>query len=193
MRTLRTLRLRLVPVTVENAASLWNVLQQPDLRMYQDLPSVGVAAFSDMVSKRPKQLHPATSGRFEWLVHLTGVRSPVGWVSLRIGENDIASGEIGYSIVRDFRNRGIATEAVRALVSEAFESARLARVNAYCVPENEASRRVLERAGFHFQATLPHGATVSGQPVDVQMHRTERESWAYSGNSIDMPASGYPA
>jgi ribosomal-protein-alanine N-acetyltransferase len=193
MRTITTRRLRLVPVTVENAGSLWNVLQQPDLRAFQDLPNVGAAAFAEMVAKRPRHLNPAATGRFEWLIYVASAQRPVGWVSLRIAERDPATGEVGYSLVRDFRNKGIATEAVRALVEEAFDRARLARVHAYCVPENKASRRVLERVGFRFEGTLPHGATVSGQPVDVLMHTVDRETWCQSGNSIVMPASAYPA
>ena len=193
MRIIRTARLRLVPVTAQNAATLWSVLQQPDLRTYQDLPSVGIAAFTEMVAKRPKILHPGASGRFEWLVFLARVRKPVGWVSLRIAERDIASGEIGYSIVRDFRGQGVATEAVRTLIDEAFDQAGLSRVNAYCVPENSASRRVLSNVGFSYEGVLPHGATVSGHPVDVLMHRLEREAWRQSGNSMVMPASAYPA
>jgi ribosomal-protein-alanine N-acetyltransferase len=193
MRTIRTQRLRLVPVTVENAGSLWNVLQQPDLRTYQDLPSLGAAAFNDLVAKRPKHFRPGASGRFEWLIYLDGRRKPVGWVSLRVAERDLASGEIGYSVVRDVRGRGVASEAVRALIEEAFERAALSRINAYCVPENAPSRRLLERLGFRFEGTLPHGATVSGQAVDVLMHRMDRETWLQSGNSIVMPASGYPA
>lgn len=189
MKLLRTSRLRLVPVTVQNAGALWNVLQQPDLRTYQDLPSVGAAAFAEMVAKRPRTLGPGTSGRFEWLVFMPRVRKPAGWVSLRIAEREPAAGEIGYSIVRDFRGRGIATEAVRALTDEAFESAGLARLNAYCVPENGASRRVLENIGFVYEGILPHGATVSGHPVDVLMHRLDRDQWNQSGKSIVMPAS----
>jgi RimJ/RimL family protein N-acetyltransferase len=193
MRTIRTLRLKLVPVTVQNAGALWNVLQQPDLREYQDLPSVGVATFTDMVSKRPKRLRPGASGRFEWLVHLSRVRRPVGWVSLRISERDLATGEIGYSILRDFRRRGVATEAVQLLLREAFEEARIIRVNAYCVPENVGSRRVLEHLAFTLESTLPHGATVNGHAVDVLMHRLDRERWVQSGNSMVMPADAYPA
>lgn len=193
MRTLRTGRLRLVPVTVDNAGSLWNVLQQPDLRTYQDLPSLGAAAFTDLVAKRPRVLRPGASGRFEWLIYVDGVRKPVGWVSLRIADRDLATAEIGYSIVREFRGQGIAAEAVRALLEEAFERAALTRVNAYCVPQNEPSRRLLERLGFKFEGTLPHGATVSGHTVDVLMHRMDRATWRQSGNSIVMPASGYPA
>lgn len=193
MRTIRTERLRLTPVTVQNAGALWNVLQQPDLRMYQELPSVGAAAFADMVSKRPRVLRPGTSGRFEWLVYVTRVRKPVGWVSLRVAERDLATGEIGYSIVRDFRGRGIASEAVRVLMDEAFTQGGLTRINAYCLPENKPSRRLLERLSFVPEGTLPRGATVNGHIVDVLMHKMERDRWFQSGNSIVMPASAYPA
>jgi RimJ/RimL family protein N-acetyltransferase len=193
MRIIRTERLRLTPVTVQNAGALWHVLQQPDLRTFQELPSVGAAAFVDMVAKRPKVLRPGASGRFEWLVHVQRIRKPVGWVSLRIAERDLTTAEIGYSIVRDFRGRGIATEAVRSLIDEAFAQAGLTRVNAYCLPENTPSRRVLERLGFSQEGVLPRGATVNGHIVDVLMHRMDRERWTQSGNSIVMPASAYPA
>lgn len=193
MRTLRTERLRLTPVSVQNAGTLWTVLQQPDLRSYQELPNVGAAAFTDMVSKRPKVLRAGTSGRFEWLVYVNRIRKPVGWVSLRIAERDLQTGEIGYSIVRDFRGRGIAREAVCALLDEAFTQAGLVRINAYCLPENMPSRRLLERLGFSSEGVLPRGATVNGHIVDVLMHRMERERWAQSGNSIVIPASAYPA
>lgn len=193
MRTIRTQRLRLVPVTTQNAVSLWQVLQQPDLRAYQDLPSVGAPVFVDMVGKRPASLRPDVTGRFEWLIHLPRSRRPAGWVSLRIADRDPNSGEVGYSVVREHRGRGIATEALRALVDEAFTAAKLTRVYAYCVPENEPSRKVLERTGFTVEATIPRGATVSGRPVDVLMHRIDRHAWSQSGNSMVIPASGYPA
>lgn len=193
MKIMRTERLRLTPVTVQNAGTLWTVLQQPDLRAYQELPNVGAAAFTDMVGKRPKVLRPSTSGRFEWLVYVNRIRKPVGWVSLRIAERDLATGEIGYSIVRDFRGQGIATEAVRALLDQAFTEGGLTRINAYCLPENMPSRRLLEKLGFSGEGVLPRGATVNGHIVDVLMHRMERERWAQSGNSIVIPASAYPA
>jgi RimJ/RimL family protein N-acetyltransferase len=193
MRTIRTERLRLAPVTVQNAGTLWRVLQQPDLRTYQELPSVGAVAFTDMVAKRPKALRPGISGRFEWLIYVQRIRKPVGWVSLRIAERDLTTGEIGYSIVRDFRGRGVATEAVRALLDEAFTEGGLTRINAYCLPENAPSRRLLERLSFASEGTLPRGATVNGHIVDVLMHRMDRERWVQSGNSMVIPASAYPA
>jgi RimJ/RimL family protein N-acetyltransferase len=63
--------------------------------------------------------------------------------------------EIGYSIHPSFRNSGYATEAVKALVIWAFGQRRVQRVVADTMPSNQASRRVLEKAGFGDTGTRP--------------------------------------
>lgn len=184
MRTIQTQRLRLVPVGEENAEALWDVLQEPDLRDFQDLPDLDIAQFRRTVAARPKTLQASVVGRFEWLVYFAepeedgaGKNEPLGWVSLRIAERTPTGAEIGYSVVRAYRGRGIATEAVAALVGEGFDQAHLQQVRAYCVPENSASRAVLRRAGFHDEGTVRHGATVQGQAVDVVAHSIDRARW----------------
>lgn len=171
--------MRLVPVTSENAGVLWDVLQTPDLRDYQDLPDIDVAQFQRSVAGRPQRLEPGAAGRFEWLVYFdhSSDGEPVGWVSLRISERTRSTAEIGYSVVRSYRGRGIASEAVATLVDEGFKAALLHRIRAYCVPENRSSRAVLQRNGFEDDGVLPHGATVQGQPVDVIAHSLDRKRW----------------
>lgn len=56
--------------------------------------------------------------------------------------------EIGYSVLARFRNKGYATEAVKALVMWAFEHPQVKRVVAEALAENQASIRVLDKAGF---------------------------------------------
>jgi ribosomal-protein-alanine N-acetyltransferase len=177
MRTIGTPRLRLVPVTLENADQLWNVLQQPDLREYQDLPEVDRPQFRRMVAARPRSLTPGSWGRFEWLIYIEGVEDAIGWASLRIAERSTSAGEVGYSILREYRGRGFASEALRGIVDEAFSSLEMRRVRAYCVPDNVPSRRVLRNAGFEEDGVLPHGATVHGKPVDVLGFVLERVRW----------------
>ena len=183
----------MAPVTPANAEQLWQLLQQPDLRTYQDLPNLGLRAFEEMVAARPARLTVRSPGRFEWLVQIALTAHNVGWVSLRIAQHELHGGEIGYSILREHRGQGIATEAVRALLAEAFEIAGLGRVKAFCVPENLPSRSLLDRLNFEPDGVLPHGATVSGKPVDVLVHRLERARWLQSGKAMEMPASAYPA
>jgi RimJ/RimL family protein N-acetyltransferase len=178
MRTILTERLRLEPVTPANADVLWRVLQEPDLRDYQDLPDIDRGQFARAVSERPARLEPGATGRFEWLVRLAGDGdSALGWLSLRIADRTRSTAEIGYSIVREHRGAGYATEAVGALIADGFNIAQLARIRAYCVPGNVSSRAVLHRIGFEDDGILPHGATVQGQPVDVIAFSLERERW----------------
>ena len=102
-------------------------------------------------------------------------------------EADRTTAEIGYSVVRAYRGRGIATEAVAALIDEGFTRARLREIRAYCLPENVSSRAVLQRNGFEDDGTLPRGATVQGRPVDVIAHTLEREQWAKASARVWRP------
>jgi ribosomal-protein-alanine N-acetyltransferase len=173
-----TRRLRLVPVTEANAGRLWQVLQEPDLRDFQDLPNLNRAQFQRAVGQRPKHFRPGAVGRFEWLMQLArGDDGPMGWVSLRVGDADRSAAEIGYSVVGRFRRQGYANEAVEALISEGFHRGELRRIRAYCVRENRASRAVLARNDFEEDGTLARGATVKGHPVDVVAYVLERADW----------------
>ncbi|MBO4207572.1 GNAT family N-acetyltransferase [Micromonospora echinofusca] len=61
---------------------------------------------------------------------------------------------IGYSLLPDWRGRGVASRAVRLLARWAFSSAGIARLSAGTIGENVASWRVLERVGFRREGLL---------------------------------------
>ncbi len=187
MRTIRTARLRLEPVTAANAGALWDVLQEPELRDYQDLPNVNRAQFVRTVGSRPTRFGPGSTGRFEWLVHPVEGSETLGWISLRILESSRTTAEIGYSVVRAHRGKGFATEAVAALVDEGFRRTRVQRMRAYCLPENLPSRAVLRNNGFEDEGMLPHGATVGGKPVDVILHSLDRSRWSALSEASAAP------
>jgi ribosomal-protein-alanine N-acetyltransferase len=56
--------------------------------------------------------------------------------------------ELGYGVHPDFRNRGYATEATRALVEWGLSQPAVGRVIAKCDPANAPSVRVLEKIGM---------------------------------------------
>jgi RimJ/RimL family protein N-acetyltransferase len=59
--------------------------------------------------------------------------------------------EVLYALRKDRWGQGLATEAARASVRFGFEQADLARLIALAVPENIASRRVMEHLGFQYE------------------------------------------
>jgi RimJ/RimL family protein N-acetyltransferase len=175
MKSLATARLALDPVTTSNARELWRVLGMPDLRRFQDIPRLRAEEFERQVRARPARLAPRITGRFEWIVRLAG--EPIGWISLRINERTAETGEIGYSLIEAARGHGYATEALTAVVDEAFGVTNLGELQACCVPENAASRAVLDRAGFGEIRLLRGGAMIRGRHVDVLLYALYRGAW----------------
>jgi ribosomal-protein-alanine N-acetyltransferase len=58
------------------------------------------------------------------------------------------AGSIGYWLGMPFARCGYMTAAVKAVLPFCFETLRLHRVEAACIPTNTASIRLLERCGF---------------------------------------------
>jgi [ribosomal protein S5]-alanine N-acetyltransferase len=177
VRVLRTERVALLPVDARNARELWEVLNAPDLRKYQDIPRVRAEEFERQVRARPKSLRPGVIGRFEWLLRALDDREAIGWISLRVNDRTPRVGEVGYSLLQSARGKGYATEALRAVVDEAFLTGELDEVQACIVPENAASRKVLDRTGFREERLLRSGAVIRGRHVDVLLFSIPRASW----------------
>jgi ribosomal-protein-alanine N-acetyltransferase len=58
------------------------------------------------------------------------------------------AGSIGYWVGAPFAHRGYMTAAVRALIPFCFQTLRLHRLEAACIPTNDASIGLLEKTGF---------------------------------------------
>jgi ribosomal-protein-alanine N-acetyltransferase len=63
------------------------------------------------------------------------------------------SATIGYTIHADLWGNGYATEATHALLRHIFVDCDLPRAYAGCLPENKASRRVMEKVGMVYEGT----------------------------------------
>ena len=59
--------------------------------------------------------------------------------------------EVAYTIARNFRGKGLATEAARAILNYGFESLNLTRLICLIDPENVASQKVAEKIGMKFE------------------------------------------
>lgn len=59
------------------------------------------------------------------------------------------STEIGWRLASQHWNQGYATEAARAILDYAFKQLNLSEIVSFTVPQNNASRRVMEKIGLH--------------------------------------------
>ena len=72
------------------------------------------------------------------------------------------SGQIGYWIGERYAGQGFMLEAVRLVIHFAFETLRLHRIEAACIPGNTRSIRVLEKAGFTREGLLRSYLKING-------------------------------
>lgn len=73
------------------------------------------------------------------------------------------SGTIGYWIGQPFARQGYMREAIGALVHYGFASLDLSRIEAACLPENAASRGVLETSGFKYEGVAQSYLQINGR------------------------------
>jgi len=59
--------------------------------------------------------------------------------------------EAGYWVGKPFWNKGYCTEALRALIEYGFKTIKLNRIHAHYYARNEASGRVMKKAGMQFE------------------------------------------
>ncbi len=72
-------------------------------------------------------------------------------------------GTIGYWIGQPFARQGYMREAIKVLVHHAFTELDLSRIEAACLPENAASRGVLEQAGFKYEGVAQSYLQINGR------------------------------
>jgi ribosomal-protein-alanine N-acetyltransferase len=86
---------------------------------------------------------------YAFLIFRTADHAMVGGLTLANVRRGVAqAGSIGYWVGAPFARQGIMTAAVHALIPFCFDSLRLHRLEAACIPANAASIRLLEKTGF---------------------------------------------
>lgn len=73
------------------------------------------------------------------------------------------AGTLGYWIGAPHARRGYMHEAILALVHHAFTELDLSRIEAACLPENQASRGVLEKCGFKYEGVAQSYLQINGR------------------------------
>jgi RimJ/RimL family protein N-acetyltransferase len=101
----------------------------------------------------------------------------VGNVGLRSFDPDDGTAEIGFYVFPDHQGEGYGTAGTRLALQYAFEHRRLHRVDAESYGFNEASRRVLEKAGFVEEGVRREAAFVEGEYRDVHVFGALASEW----------------
>ena len=90
---------------------------------------------------------------------------------------NLKSAFLGYWVGAKFAGQGYMTEALDLLLSYAFETLRLHRIEANIQPENAQSKSLVVRIGFCLEGFSPQYLKVAGRWKDHERWAIRREDW----------------
>ena len=106
---------------------------------------------------RVKLEHWDRHGFGYWLARDRATGETLGRGGLQLSyAADLNGVEVGWAIVPERWGQGLGTEMARAAVANAFGPLALPEVVAFSLPDNIASRRIMEKTGFRYEREIAH-------------------------------------
>ena len=85
--------------------------------------------------------------------------------------------ELGVFLAREARGQGIVTQTVEAMITWAFDTRGLRRLEWRCAPDNAPSRAIPQRLGFTHEGTLRQVFQVRDDLHDLEVWSLLRHEW----------------
>lgn len=140
--TLEDDEIRLRPLTEDDVPAIAEACQDPEIPRWTPVPSPYTEEDArEFIGAAPNVRAIVDSSTDELL-------GTIGW---RWVEGNV---QVGYWVKRDARGQGVATRALRLISLWAIDELGADRVQLITEPENVASQRVAEKAGFTREAML---------------------------------------
>ena len=116
-----------------------------------------------------------TERAYPFFIFLKNGGDFIGAVTLdNIRRGPAQSGTVGYWIAEAQTGNGYMREALMGVLVYAFETLGLGRVEAGCLPENAASRKVLEKSGFKYEGVAQAYLQIDGRWRDHVLYAALR-------------------
>lgn len=146
MRTIEAGSLTLEPQVAAHADEMFVVLSDPAIYEYENEPPWSVRGLRERFAELESRCSP--DGREQWLnwvIRLPG-GALIGFVQATVYPDGRAA--IAYETASVYWGRGLARQAVQAMIAELVEVYRVRRLTAVLKRQNLRSLRLLQRMGF---------------------------------------------
>ncbi len=118
--------------------------------------------------------------KFQLAITLAGEGTLIGNCGIRRKPENEWEADIGYELAPLYWGCGYATEAARRIVSFGFSELALHRVSSWCIADNVASARVLEKVGMRCEGRLRENEYFKGRWWDTLLFGLLKDEWQSS-------------
>ena len=179
---LETPRLTLRRLTMQDARDMYRYTQDPEVAR-QVLWDAHTSVWDTKAYLRYVLYQYRSGEPSSWGIVDRESGCVIGTIGFMSYSAEHAVAEVGYSLSRAYWNRGLMTEALTAVLREAFTALKLHRVEAMHFPDNPGSGRVMEKCGMQFEGVLRGRVCRKGVYRDVALWGITREDWEKTPHS----------
>lgn len=180
---LHTDRLYIRPVNEADSQAMFAYRSDTETNKFLSLIPESVDDVAEFISKTSLRLNiPGT-----WFQVVLIERSSdllIGDIGIHFLETDtqIDQVEIGYTLSKNFRGKGYATEALTEIIDYLIHHLQKHRVIASIDPANRASIKLMERLGFRREAHFVKSLFFRGEWVDDLIYAILADEWKNRNN-----------
>jgi [ribosomal protein S5]-alanine N-acetyltransferase len=154
MRVIETARLTLEPQCAAHAQEMFAVLSDPAIYEYENEPPPSVEWLSARYARlESRQSADGREHWLNWVIRLPG-SGLIGYVQATVQADGHAA--IAYELSSAWWGRGLASEAVRAMIAELVRQHRVQGLGAVLKRDNQRSLRLLQGLGFTLASPQEH-------------------------------------
>ncbi|KAB8133681.1 GNAT family N-acetyltransferase [Gracilibacillus oryzae] len=166
---LETKRLVLRKVTKEDANSILNYLSDEEVMKYYGLePFKSIDDALDEIAWY--QSIQVNSTGIRWGITLKEQEIVIGSCGFHNITSQHFRAEIGFELTREHWGKGIAAEAVEAIISYGYQHMNFQRIEALIEPLNLSSQKLVEKLGFLREGLLRNYEFTCGKFDDLYMY-----------------------
>ncbi len=160
--TLETDRLILRGMRVSDAADMYAYAKRPSVTEYLTWnPHASLDETREYLTYVGQRYR--TGDFFDWSVVDRASGRMIGTCGFTSFNCSADSAEIGYVLNPEYQGQGLATEAVRRVLTFGFEELELHRIEARFMEGNTASLRLMERVGMTFEGYARESMRIKGR------------------------------
>jgi [ribosomal protein S5]-alanine N-acetyltransferase len=151
--------------------------QKPEYLRYYEWTSRTAQDVRRFVRMFVDQQREAPRLRFQLAVTLRDTGALIGNCGIRRKALGAPEADIGYEIDPAWWGRGYATEAAGAVMRFGFDQLGLHRISSWCIADNAASARVLEKLGMRLEGRLRETQHFKGRWWDLLLYGILESEW----------------
>ncbi|MCL2517852.1 MAG: GNAT family N-acetyltransferase [Oscillospiraceae bacterium] len=175
---LKTERLILREFALDDKHNLYKLFSEKFVSTYEHLQMKNISDVESYIKFHMENAKSSNRTHYYYVMELQKTREFIGSIGYSFVEETMINGisgwvmELEYYLLEEHWNKGYMTEALRKIISSAFEKDNILKIFAQCRKDNVKSENVMIKCGMYKSAKQPEHKMYNGvlkEPVRYEL------------------------